>query len=314
MVERKLRALHLRADVSTKAPPRGKSVDFGVRVQGRAPTLLDDVFHRMLRLGWARYFGLASVAFVLLHTIFACLFLAQPGSIANARPGSFADAFFFSVETAGTIGYGNMAPATFYAHVLMSIESFVSLLGLAMTTGLTFAKFARPTARVLFTERAVVGMRDGAPFLMFRLANERHNSIVEAQLRVVLLVDHVSQEGERMRVPEIVQLVRDTNPFFRLSWTAMHAIVPGSAFHGDDARKKLVDRNAMILLSVTGFDETIGQTIHARHTYQLDDLVWGARFADVISVDPDGTRVIDYAKFHEIVEDGSTGKPYRAKA
>ncbi len=302
------------ASRAIKAPPRGKSVDFGVRVQGRPTSLLDDVFHRMLRLGWGRYFGLAILSFLGLHTVFACLFLAQPGSIANAEPGAFSDAFFFSVETAGTIGYGNMAPATFYAHVLMSLESFVSLLGLAMTTGLTFAKFARPTARVLFTEKAVIGQRDGAPFLMFRFANERHNSIVEAQLRVVLLVDHVSQEGERMRVPESVPLVRDTNPFFRLSWTAMHAIGPESPFHGENAKKKLADRNAMILLSVTGFDETIGQTIHARHTYQLDDLVWGARFADVISVDPDGTRVIDYAKFHEIMEEGSAGKPQRASA
>lgn len=281
-----------------------------MRVQGRATTVLDDVFHRMLRLGWARYFALASVAFVVLHTIFACLFLAQPGSIVSARPGSFADAFFFSVETAGTIGYGSMAPATFYAHVLMSIESFVSLLGLAMTTGLTFAKFARPTSRVLFTDKAVIGTRDDARFLMFRFANERHNSIVEAQLRVVLLVDHVSKEGERLRVPEILPLVRDTNPFFRLSWTAMHPITEESPFFGSDAKAKLDERKAMILLSVTGFDETIGQTIHARHTYDLEDVVWGARFADIISVDPDGTRVIDYAPFHEILPEAARPKAH----
>jgi len=291
------------------APARGRTADFDIRVQGRAPSMLDDLFHRLLRLGWRRYFGIATLGFLVLHTVFAGLFLLDPGSIANARPGSFADAFFFSVQTAGTIGYGNMAPASFYGHVLVTIESFSSLLGLAMTTGLTFAKFARPTARVLFTDKAVVGTRDGKRYLMFRFANERHNSIVEAQLRVVLLVDHVSREGERMRVPEPISLVRDTNPFFRLSWTAMHAIDESSPFFGEDAKEKLAERNAMILLSVTGFDETIGQTIHARHTFALGDVVWGARFADVISVDPDGTRVIDYGPFHEIVAEGSAGGP-----
>jgi inward rectifier potassium channel len=280
-------------------PVRGEL--FPVRAVGLKTALHEDIYHRVLTMPWSLFFSLAVVAFLLENGIFAVVYSAQPGSIAGARDGSFFDAFFFSVQTLGTIGYGVLAPATLYAQVVVTIEALTGMLTLAIVTGLTFAKFARPSSRVLFTDKAVIAPRDGSLYLMFRMANARHNTVAEASLRVLLLSDVVTEEGERTRVPIPIPLVRDTNAFFRISWTAMHRIDENSPFYGPDAIARLRERSSLLLLSISGLDETMGQTVHARYAYRLDEIVLNARFADIITVDADDTRVIDYSKFHELV-------------
>jgi inward rectifier potassium channel len=285
------------------ASPRLKKGDlFAVRAVGLRTAMHEDLYHRVLTMPWSAFFAMVALAFVLANTVFATLYVLQPGSIAGSN-GSFGDAFFFSVQTMGTIGYGVFSPATFYAQVIVTLEALTGLLGLAIATGITFAKFARPSARVMFTSRAVIGKRNGQPCLMFRMANARHNTIVEASLKVLVLIDTVTTEGERLRVPTVLPLLRSDNAFFRLSWTAIHVIDEASPFFGPDAKARLAERNALVLLTLSGLDETIAQAVHARYTYELDDLVWGARFSDIISVEPDGTRVIDYSKFHDVVEE-----------
>lgn len=284
-----------------------KSDIFEVRAVGHRTRLHEDVYHRVLTTSWPVFFLLIVGAFITANAIFATLYLLQPGSIAGARPGSFPDAFFFSVQTMGTIGYGVFAPATAYAQVIVTFEAVTGLIGVALATGVTFAKFARPTARIVFSARAVIGQRNGKPCLMFRMANARMNTIVEASLKVLVLLDVVTSEGERMRVPTPLKLVRDENPFFRLSWTAIHEIDEKSPFHGEGALERLRERNSIIMLVLSGLDETIAQTVHARQAYTPDEVVAGARFADIISVEADGTRVIDYTKFHDVLmeADGS---------
>lgn len=274
---------------------------FPVRAKGLKTALLDDIYHRVLTMRWALFFALAALAFLLENGIFALLYLAQAGSIAGARPGSFFDAFFFSVQTLGTIGYGVLAPVTSYAQVVVTVEALTGMLTLAIATGLTFAKFARPSSRVIFTENAVIAPRDGVQHLMFRLANARHNTVAEASLKVLLLRDVVTREGERTRVPQPVPLVRDTNAFFRLSWTAMHRIDENSPFYGPDAIERLREQNALLLLIMSGVDETMAQTVHARHAYRPSEIVMNAHFADIITTEADETRVIDYTRFHELV-------------
>ena len=280
-----------------------QGTDFEIRTLGLRRRFTDDVLHRVLLMPWWRFFAFAAFAFFAVNGVFAELYLLQPGAVKGVRLGSFQDAFFFSVETFGTIGYGVYTPATTYAHVLVTLEALTSLLGSAIVTGLTFAKFARPTSRALFSEKVVVGHRDGKRVLMVRMANARHNNIVEAQVRVVLLTDHVTAEGERLRVPRLLPVLRDTNPFFRLTWTVIHPIDDASPFHGDDALARLREKNALLLVTMTGLDETIAQQVHGRYTYELDDLVWNARFKDVLTVAPDGTRVIDYNNFHQFIEE-----------
>jgi inward rectifier potassium channel len=287
------------------ATPRGARVSprslppLEVRNAPRAPG--HDLYHFALTRSWLEYVALAAGVFLLVNLSFAGVYLAFPGAIQNARPGSLADAFFFSVHTMTTIGYGTMAPDTAVGHVLVAVEAFTGLLFTAGMTGLGFAKLSRPTARVLFSASAVIAPRDGVPHLCFRMANARHNQVVEAQLRVLVLVLERTREGVDLRVPIEVPLVRDRSAMFSLTWTAMHRIDEKSPFFGPDWRERLAAVEAEIYLSLTATDDTTGQGLHARYRYGLGDVVEGARFADVLSTLPDGTRVIDYAHFDEVL-------------
>jgi inward rectifier potassium channel len=272
-----------------------------VRAIGLVRSPFQDLYHSILVVPWWGYFSGFAGMFLLVNTVFALLYLLGPGSIANAAPGSFADAFFFSVQTLATIGYGSMAPATAYGHVVVTVEALVGMLGIAIVTGITFAKFARPSARVIFSDKAVLALRNGTPHLMFRMGNARRNMLVEAQLRVVLLIEDVSAEGHVLRSPVDLPLVRDRTALFSLSWTAMHKVDESSPLFGPDWRERLKAKKGEFFLSMLGLDETFASQIHARMRYSLDDVVENAHFKDVLTVLEDGTREIDYRNFHEVV-------------
>ena len=167
-----------------------------------------DVYHGLLVLPWGRFVGLLALGYMMLNACFATAYALLPGGIAGARPGSFSDAFFFSVQTLATIGYGAMYPASLATNLLVAVESTVGILALPLVTGLVFAKFARPTARVLFSRRALVTVRDGRPVLALRMANARGNQIVEARARAVLARNETTAEGETMRRLHDLPLLR----------------------------------------------------------------------------------------------------------
>lgn len=271
-----------------------------IRAIGRPWEPQKDIYHFLLRRSWSGFFLVVTLGFLVANAFFATLYVLQPGGIQNARPGSFEDAFFFSVQTIATIGYGGMAPGTLYTHVVVTVEALVGILSVALVTGITFTKFSRPTARVVFSERMVVAKRDGVPHLMFRLANWRHNQVLEAQLRLVLLLTEVTAEGDSLRRPQELTLVRDRNPLFSLTWVAMHKIDEASPFFGPNALETLRAQKAQLFVTLYGVDETVGQNIHARHRYGLDDIVWGGRFRDLLIDLDDGSRQLDYRVFHEI--------------
>ena len=262
--------------------------------------VLGDLYHFLLTSSWPRLLALLAAVYGTANAVFAVGYLLEPDALENARPGSFADAFFFSVQTMATIGYGRMVPRTLLANVLVTLETLTGLLGLAMVTGLVFAKFSRPTARVLFSRVAVIGRRDGLRAFMFRMANERGNSIVEAQVHVALARQEVTVEGESVRRFYDLELVRRLNPIFPNTWTVVHPITESSPLHGATPASVETDE-ARIVVSVIGLDESYAQTVHARHSYAVHDIVWNARFADVIVREPDGEVHIDYARFHDVV-------------
>jgi inward rectifier potassium channel len=290
--------------------PQSKPTTVQVQARGQHVPLFDDVYHRVLKMRWRTFFLFVGATWLGVNLLFALLYRADPGCIAGARGDSLEDAFYFSVQTLATIGYGAMAPATRYGHVVVVVEALVGTLGVAMVTGATFAKFARPTARVLFAEKAVVQLRDGAPHLVFRMANWRGNMVVEGQLSVFVLLLQKTKEGDSIRVPVELRLVRPRSALFALSWTPMHHIDQASPFWpkgGPGApggwaatMEELKAQQAQIFLSFSGIDETFGSTIQARHVYSLDDIVHNARFVDVLTIQPDGTRVVDYSLFHDV--------------
>ncbi len=263
-------------------------------VRGRRSSGLTDIYYFLLQSSWTAVLGLIVGAFLLANLIFAIGFWHFGINGAN----SFADAFFFSVETLGTIGYGAMFPSNPGAHTLVTIEAIFGLLSTAMITGLAFAKFSRPRARILFSRHAVISQRDGHPTLMVRCANERHNSVVEATMRISMLRRERTVEGEEIRRIIDLPLVRSQSPAFILTWTGMHRITPESPFW-DVTPELLQKQEVTIFVSVVGLDETFVQTIHARHVYSAREILWNRRHADVISTGPDGIRIIDYTSFHE---------------
>lgn len=258
-----------------------------------------DVYHHLLTSSWPSLLLQIAGAFTLANAIFALGYFLN-GGIANARPGSFSDVFFFSVETMATIGYGQMSPVSLVAHILMSIEALTGLIGLALVTGLIFAKFSRPTARVRFSRVAVISKRDGVPSLMFRMANVRSNQIVEAQIHVVLARQEFTMEGEEVRRFHDLALSRHRNAIFAYSWTAIHPIDPDSPLFGATPESLAASR-AGVIVSLTGIDETFSQTVYARHAYSARDIVWGARLADITTHTPEGSFALDMSKFDEVL-------------
>jgi inward rectifier potassium channel len=263
-----------------------------------------DLYHFLLTISWLQFLALISTTYLIINIFFAFAYLAQEGAIANARPGSFVDAFSFSVQTMATIGYGAMYPQSLYAHLLVSFEVLLGLLGVAMATSLMFARFSTPTARILFSKLAVICSYNGVPTLMFRIANQRNNWIVEAQLQVSLLLpEELTQEGFPMRRLYYLPLSRERTPFLALTWVVMHPITENSPLYNLN-EQLLRDGEYQFFVSLTGLDATLSQTIHARHIYHAEDIIYNHRFVDVVKTTSNGNRYIDYKHFHDVISLG----------
>lgn len=255
-------------------------------------------YYLMLTVPWPGFILVSMGAYTIINAVFAVLYLLGGDGIANAQPGSFWDAFFFSVQTLGAIGYGAMYPTTPYANAIVAIEAFTSILCIALLTGLAFARFSQPSARVIFSDALVIHQYNGYPTLMLRTANQRRNQILEAKLELYLMRDEISREGAALRRVYTLNLVRGQTPSFSLPWTVMHTIDETSPLYGWTP-EGLAQTKAMILASMTGVDETVAHALHARKNYSITDIQWGHRFIDLFHETPGGHRVIDFTHFHD---------------
>jgi inward rectifier potassium channel len=259
-----------------------------------------DPYHLLLTIPWIGFFAIVMVFDIFLNAVFAILYLLDPNAIAGVKEVGFLEAFFFSVQTLASIGYGVMNPQTLYANLIVTLESIASLMLFAVITGIAFTRFAKSSSRVMFSRVATIHNYNGIPTLMFRTANERKNNILEAKLSVYLMIDEVTAEGQMMRRLHELKLTRDHSPVFLLSWTVMHTINESSPLYG--LSMETMERlHAQILVSLTGVDETIEGTLHARHMYAARNILFDRRFVDVISMGNDGHRYLDYTHFHETV-------------
>ncbi len=284
---------------------------YEIRVVGGARPGWRDLYHALLAMRWWAALTIIVGGYLALNALFALIYLAT-GGIANAAPGSYADAFFFSVQTMGTIGYGSMYPATRAANLLVVAESVVGLVVTALATGLVFVRFSRTRPRVVFSERAAIAPVDGVPTLMIRVGNERRNRIVDTTFRVTLMRTTRTAEGVTMYRAEDVVLVRGRAPALSRSWMVMHRIVAGSPLDGETP-ESLRKSEAELTLEVVGTDDTSLQAMHAHHTWYAASIVWGARLADVLSETPDGNMQLDLRHFHTLVPTEPTAAfPYRA--
>lgn len=260
---------------------------------------LDDHYHDLLTVRWPTFFAIITALYLVTNALFALAYLACGDVIENARPGSFTDAFFFSVQTMATIGYGRLIPVGPLANTLVTLEALCGMLGLAVAASLIYARFTRPTAGVLFSSRMVITDFEGKPTLMMRLANLRVEQIIEADVHLVLVRSEISEEGMVFRRFHDLRLTRSHSPIFSLSWTIMHPIDHHSPLYGE-TDETLRHNHSELLVLFTGHHEAFAQNVHARHAYSCDEIVWGGRFMDVFTTLPDGSRALDLTHFHEI--------------
>lgn len=297
------RGVRTRRRVRHAASQQRRAMARGMDRSGDGTVFLHDIYHRLLTIGWPGFFAVLAACYVIFNLAFAALYLMERGSIANTRPGSLADNFFFSVQTMATIGYGEMRPVTLYANILVTVEVLLGLLAFALATGLIFARFSRPTARVMFSRVAVVARHDGRPTLMLRVANERANRILEARVSLTLARNETTRERLEMRRFYELKPERARTPLFTLTWTVMHVIDESSPLYGADA-DALAASAAQLIVAIAGIDETLAQTIYARHAYAAAEIMWDRRFADILSRPGDEVPVIDYRRFHDTVAGG----------
>ncbi len=246
-----------------------------------------------------KLFAAVSTMFLLFNLLFAALYQLQPGDVTNVNPDGYWGLFFFSIETLASLGYGDMHPRTAYGHLVASCEVFTGLMALALITGLLFARFSRPTARFLFARNAVVRPLDGMPTLMLRAANARQNVVMEAQAQLRMIRDEQTPEGYNIRRIHDLALRRHHHPIFIFGWTLLHVIDTASPLYGQ-SEQSLNAARASLLLTISGTDETTGQTLMARHQYPASTLRWNHGFVDILSTGEDGVDRFDYLNFHEV--------------
>lgn len=295
---------------STNGAARPRRLRLGDREAvaiGLRPSFWGDLHHHAITARWWAFFAGAALVFILFNLTFASFYMLGDDPIANARPGNFVDYFFFSIETFATVGYGDMHPKTPYGHVVAAAGAFVGVCALAVTTGLTFARFTRPRARVLFARKPVVATFDRATTLMLRFANQRHNMIVDASAKLWLLQAEHSKEGVPFRRFYRLPLTRDESPMFALSWTIMHVMDEKSPLYGWTAGD-FAASDATLILIFEGHDETAGQTLRARMNYPVSEIAYGQEYVDIMSVDEAGLVSIDYSIFDDTREAGRAGE------
>lgn len=260
-----------------------------------------DPYHLFLSLPWPQFFAAVFALYIALNLCFAFVYFLQPGSIANARPWSFTDAFFFSTETLATVGYGVMAPASLFGHIVVSIELITGMAFTAIMTGLFFVRFSRPRANFLYADQAVVTTFNGRPTLMIRIANGRMSMMMDASARLTILLLEQTSEGQSFRRVHELKLARSRNPLLALTWTLMHDIDEQSPLRGCTATT-ITQSEMRLFLSVEARDQALAASVYDIHTYGPDEILYGKRYADTITRGEGGTPVADLTRLSAVEE------------
>jgi len=257
-----------------------------------------DTYHWVLSLSWPQFIAVLSGGYLGINLVFAAFYCMGGHGIAEMPPGSFTAAFFFSVQTLATVGYGHMYPTTLYGNILTTVEIMVGTFGLAVMTGLIFIRFSRPRARIEFTKNLLIAPFNGRPTLMLRVANLRHYSMAEAEFRVMFMQDELLKEGQTFRRFHSLKLHFDRLITFPVVLTLLHTIDEDSPLHGMTA-EALQDTDARFVASVVGIETVIQAPVQSQKDYSWRDVVFGERFVEIYTVTGEGRLTVDYGRLHE---------------
>jgi inward rectifier potassium channel len=261
-----------------------------------------DPYYFAVALTWPQFLAVLLALYLSVNVVFAALFWLVPGSVANARSGHFADNFFFSIETLATVGYGAMYPATLYGHVIAAIEIICGVAFTAVLAGLTFVRFSRPRAKLIFAANPVVAMHNGKPTLMVRIGNGRATVLMDATAKLNIFSKIIDAGGRPLRRGRELQLARAHVPIFPVFWTLMHVIDERSPLHGYDAAR-MVEADARVFVILEARDPTLGTAVHGVRYYEPEDIRFGMRYSDALTTESDGTLVVDMTRFGAVEPD-----------
>jgi inward rectifier potassium channel len=294
------------ADSASERTPKTRVLRLGGReivvAEGQRLGFWADISHRCMTASWPAFIGGAVLVFVVFNAIFAAFYWIGDQPIANVAGGAYIDYLYFSIETLSTAGYGDMHPQTHYGHFVSAVELFTGIFSMSLMTGLIFARFSRPNARILFADNPVISNHEGKLTLMIRFVNERHNIIGNATAKLWLLRNEASLEGGSFRRFYELPLLRSEHPALALSWTIYHLLDEQSPLHGLTADDFAASGVALAVV-VTGYDVVAAQPIHARKSYDYPEIRFGYRYADILDRTEDGRLRIDYSRFHETIEE-----------
>jgi|HubBroStandDraft_6_1064221.scaffolds.fasta_scaffold229151_2 inward rectifier potassium channel len=253
----------------------------------------------LISIPWHAFLSLVFAAYLVTNIIFATLYYSLgPGHLqggdAPDKLYRFLNAFFFSAHTLTTVGYGNIAPGSISANALAAIEALIGLLGFALATGILFGRFSRPSARIGFSQNALIAPYEGRTSLQFRILNRRPNALMEVEAAIILMMVE-GEPGKQKRTFQTLTLERDSIDFLALTWTVVHPIDESSPLFGktqEDAERK----KAEVIVLIKAFDETFSQSVRSRFSYSFDEIVWNAKFTPAFEFDETGTMVLNIDK------------------
>lgn len=275
---------------------------FEFKKKGGSRFDLRDPYHLAIALTWPQFLLSLLVLYLFMNVVFAILFWLVPGSVGHARPGSFLDVFFFSIETVATVGYGEMYPATLYGHLIASTEIVCGLAFTAILTGLTFVRFSRPRAKLIFAGNPVIAMHHDKPTLMVRIGNGRTAVLTDAAARLNVLLSEIGVDGQVFHRAQELRLERAHLPIFPLFWTLMHVLDERSPLHGYDATRA-IEANAQVFVTIEARDPMLSTTVHDPRNYSAREIRFGVRYSDALTTAKDGTPVLDLTRIGALEPD-----------
>jgi inward rectifier potassium channel len=277
-----------------------KDGSFNVKRRGLGLFRSQSLYHSALSMTWPKFLWTVALVYIGINFVFAGLFLlcgqdALVGATEAQMGGSFGRAFFFSVETFATIGYGEISPVGIPGHMVMVLEALIAVMSQALITGLLFARFSKPTAAILFSQNMIVAPYQGGRALMFRITNLRDSQLLDVHARV-----NSSWMDGGSRTFRLLELERAQVMFFPLSWTVVHPITSDSPVYGVD-EAEMAARDFEFLVTVSATDETFAQQVHTRSSYKANEVLWGAKFRNIFNPPDDkGQLSVDVERIDDV--------------
>ncbi len=305
--------------LGNKEPEKNDDLGFGTKLTSTGERLINrdgsfnivrtgrrtyTLYQWLVEMSWGQFFAIVFLFYGITNALFALGFLLiGPEKLTGGTTGhlleDFSQAFFFSIQTFTTVGYGALNPQGIAANLLASFDALAGLLSFALITGLFFARFSKPRAQLLFSRYAIIAPYRGGLSFQFRIANRRNNKIIDltAQLSMTWVEDH---EGEKVRRFATMELERTQVSLFPLNWTIVHPIDEQSPLYNKSA-EALEAISAEFIILIEGFDETFVQQVHANGSYTWKEMVWNTRFAPMY-YHKDGMTVLELDKIDHILE------------